>query len=74
MATTGPPTPIPRRSSSSLLAGGSLLRRGSLPGALASRAHLGAVAGITGAFFNYSTTGPSGSLEMTSGRMTWSLG
>jgi hypothetical protein len=52
----------PRVSMAPVLAGGSLLRRGSLTGAVASRAHLGAVAGINGDFFNFGTNDPSGIL------------
>jgi hypothetical protein len=50
----------PRVTVAPVLAGGSLLRRGSLTGAIAARAHLGAVAGVNGDFFSPSTHDPSG--------------
>jgi len=52
----------PRVSMAPVLAGGSLLTRGSLTGAIAAREHLGAVAGINGDFFTASTHDPSGIL------------
>ena len=50
----------PRVTLAPVLAGGSLRTRGSLTGAVAARAHLGAVAGINGDFFTPSTNDPSG--------------
>ena len=52
----------PRVTLAPVLAGGSLLTRGSLTGAVAAREHLGAVAGINGDFFTASTNDPSGIL------------
>ncbi|HTI35826.1 MAG TPA: phosphodiester glycosidase family protein [Miltoncostaea sp.] len=52
----------PRVRLAPVLAGGSLLTRGSLTGAVAAREHLGAVAGINGDFFTYGTNDPSGVL------------
>lgn len=52
----------PRVSMAPVLAGGSLLTRGSLTSAIAARERLGAVAGINGDFFTYGTNDPSGVL------------
>lgn len=52
----------PRVSLAPVLAGGSLLTRGSLTGAVAAREQLGVVAGINGDFFTASTNDPSGIL------------
>src|SRR3954447_26152245 len=48
----------PRVSLAPVLAGGSLVTRGSLTGAVAAREHLGAVAGINGDYFTYGTDDP----------------
>lgn len=50
----------PRVTLAPVLAGGSLVARGSLTGAVAAREHLGVVAGINGDFFSPSTNDPSG--------------
>ena len=52
----------PRVSVAPVLAGGSLLSRGSLTGAVGARLDAGAVAGINGDFFTSSTNDPSGVL------------
>ena len=52
----------PRVTLAPVLAGGSLLTRGSLTGAVAAREQLGAVAGINGDLFTPSTNDPSGIL------------
>src|SRR5262245_20188450 len=52
----------PRVTLAPVLAGGSLVTRGSLTGAVAAREHLGVVAGINGDFFTPTTNDPSGIL------------
>lgn len=52
----------PRVTLAPVLAGGSLVTRGSLTGAVAAREHLGVVAGINGDFFTATTNDPSGIL------------
>ena len=54
--------PSPRIALAPALAAGSPVQRGPLTDAIAARADSGAVAGINGDFFSYTTNGPSGVL------------